>query len=271
MSVYDDLEFAPMLITDVFESMNASSSWYDKTKLTTSGEAVFPFISRTKASNSVNGFCSKQARLPELGNAITIGLDTQTIAYQPVPFYTSQNIQILRHSTLNEAAALVLAACIREQMGKFSWGGNGATLGRLKKTRIMVPVTKDGDGTHVVDWEGMTRLGEELMACALTHTQRTRTVNVIDADAHLPELRYEAMLITDVFETYRQAPAWMNTNQVKSGEPTFPHVTNSAIGNSVSGFITRQGISPNPGNAITVGIDTLNSSNKCSTCGIHGA
>ena len=64
------------------------------------------------------------------------------------------------------------------------------------------------------------------------------------------------MLITDVFDEYRQAPAWLNTNQVRLGEPEFAHVTNSAAGNSVSGFIAHQGVSPNPGNAITVGIDT---------------
>lgn len=57
---------------------------------------------------------------------------------------------------------MVLAALIREQMGKFSWGGNGATLGRLKKTRIMVPVTTDERGDTVVDWDGLTAYGRAL-------------------------------------------------------------------------------------------------------------
>jgi hypothetical protein len=161
-----DLRFEPMAITDVFESMKASRAWYDKTKLRTAGEAAYPFVSRTKAGNSVDGFSSKQEKVPEGGNAITIGLDTQTVAYQAVPFYTSQNIQVLRHPSLNQEAALVLAACIREQMGKFSWGGNGATLGRLKKTRIMVPVLVDASGEQVVDGNGMTRYGRVVRARA---------------------------------------------------------------------------------------------------------
>lgn len=157
-----DLRFEPMLITDVFDSMRASSAWYDRSKLDSTGEAIYPFVSRTKASNGVDGFCPRQEKNPEPGNAITIGLDTQTIGYQPVPFYTSQNIQVLRASALNEDNALVLAALIREQMGKFSWGGNGATLGRLKKTRIMAPVTTDANGQPCVDWDGMTAYGRAL-------------------------------------------------------------------------------------------------------------
>lgn len=151
-----------MLITGVFDSMTSSRAWYDKSKLTTAGEARYPFVSRTRASNGVDGFCPRQSKDPEPGNAVTIGLDTQTIGYQPVPFYTSQNIQVLRHERLEQDAGLILAALIREQMSKFGWGGNGATLGRLCKTRMMVPVTIDRDGNQVVDWEGMSKYGRAL-------------------------------------------------------------------------------------------------------------
>lgn len=157
-----ELRFEPMFITDVFDSMKASKAWYDKSKLCLSGVPVFPFVSRAKASNGVDSFCPRQDKAPEAGNAMTIGLDTQTIGYQPVPFYTSQNIQVLRHERLNESNALVLSSLIQEQMGKFSWGGNGATLGRLKKTHIMVPVVTDGSGEDVVDWESMAAYGRAL-------------------------------------------------------------------------------------------------------------
>ncbi len=170
MSVLDTLDFQPMFITDVFDSITASKAWYDKSKLCLSGVPVFPFVSRTKASNGVDSFCPRQNKSPEVGNAMTIGLDTQTIGYQPVPFYTSQNIQVLRHERLNESNALVLSSLIQEQMGKFSWGGNGATLGRLKKTRIMVPALTAADGTIEADWEGMDRLGAELLDQVVTHT-----------------------------------------------------------------------------------------------------
>lgn len=157
--VLPELKFKPMFITDVFDSVTASQSWYDKNKLCVTGVATYPFVSRTKMHNGIDTFCASQDSPPEAGNAITIGLDTQTIGYQPVAFYTGQNVQVLRHQRLNESNALVLASLLREQMRKFSWGGNGATLGRLRATRIMVPVISDASGEDAVDWDGMSAYG----------------------------------------------------------------------------------------------------------------
>lgn len=197
MSDYDDLLFAPILITSVFESMVASTAWYDKSKLSESDEPTFPFVSRTRSSNGMDGFCGRQEKEPEAGNAITIGLDTQTVAYQPVPFYTSQNIQVLRHSRLQAASGLALVTTINAQMGKFSWGGNGATLGRLRKTRVMVPVLTDASGAQVVDWDGLTRLGNSLLAKSrsLARSVESRQACV---DDRLPDLTFQPVYVLDV-------------------------------------------------------------------------
>lgn len=178
-SVLPALTFAPMLITDVCMSMRASSAWYDKSSLVLIGQATHPFVSRTRESNGIDGSCPRQEKNPEPENAITIGLDTQTVAYQPAAFYTSQNIQVLRHERLGIDSGLVLVTTIRQQMSKFSWGGNGATLGRLRKTRIMVPVRTDADadGEQVVDWEGMSRFGRALRA------EAERSMNAVLGDA----------------------------------------------------------------------------------------
>lgn len=258
MSTYDSLKFAPVLITDVFEKMNGSNAWYDKSKLATKGDSTFPFVSRTKASNGVAGFCSQQEKPPEPGNALIIGLDTQTVAYQPVPFYTGQNIQVLRHPKLSPATALVLAACIKEQMGKFSWGGNGATLGRLKKTRIMVPVVTGDNGAQSVDWTGMDRLGEELTARALTHAEGARATDATETDSELPELVFEPMLITNVFQTMKAAGKWFDYSKARiQGTAVVPYVARSGGGNGIGSFLPHQGFSPpNAGNAITIGVST---------------
>lgn len=255
MTTLDGLKFAPVLMTEVFDSVRASRAWYDKSKLEGQGEKIFPFVSRSRADNGVDSFCSRQEKNPEAGNAITIGLDTQTLGYQPMPFYTSQNIQVLRHENLDTPTALVLMALVKDQLGKFSWGGNGATLGRLVKTRMMVPVTQNGDGDQVVYWEGIRTFGETLLARARSASSRVRKFESAVAGA-APEVTFTPMLMTEVFSEYRQAPAWLNTNQVEPGEPAYPHVTNSAASNSVSAFIARQEQRPNRGNAITIGIDT---------------
>lgn len=164
MSLPDTLNFQPMLITDVFETMKASTAWYDKTKLSQDGEALFPFVTRSRVRNGIESFCCGQEKPAEPGNAITLGLDTQSIAYQPAAFYTSQNIQVLRHAKLTRNSALVLVSLINQQMSKFSWGGNGATLGRLKKTRIMVPTCGDEHIGNRVDWDGLDKFGRRLFA-----------------------------------------------------------------------------------------------------------
>ncbi len=78
-----------------------------------------------------------------------------------MPFYSSKEIQVLRHQQLSADNGLVFVALLREQMSKFQWG-NGASLERLNSTRIMVPVTTDADGKPVVDWDGISRYGHAL-------------------------------------------------------------------------------------------------------------
>ncbi|MBF4549393.1 restriction endonuclease subunit S [Pseudoclavibacter sp. VKM Ac-2888] len=196
MSAYDDLTFAPVLITDVFDTMSASSAWFDKNKLR-KGPGSYSYVSRSGLSNGFESEVGRQDLEPNAGNAVTIGVDTQTVFYQPAPFYTSVKIQVLRHELLNEASGLVLVSLLRSQMRKFAWG-NGASLVRLAATRIMAPVTTDDDGEQAVDWVGMTRLGEELMAQAITRTHSARTSGDADANAGLPNLRFAPMFVIDV-------------------------------------------------------------------------
>lgn len=61
-------------------------------------------------------------------------------------FYTSQSIQVLRHPNLMPSSAAVLMTVIKTQLRECSWGGNGATLERLKATKIIVPTTFDSAG-----------------------------------------------------------------------------------------------------------------------------
>jgi hypothetical protein len=157
-----ELAYAPMLITDVFESMRAAGKWFDLSKAISSGSPSTPYVARSGGGNGIGSFLPHQRfDPPNEGNAITIGVSTSTVFYQPVPFYTSKEIQVLRHHRLSADNGLILVALLREQMSKFRWG-NGASLERLKATRIMVPVTTDADGEPVVDWDGMSRYGSAL-------------------------------------------------------------------------------------------------------------
>ena len=253
MSVLDSLDFQPMLITDVFESMSASKAWYDKNKLQ-SGPGSYPYVSRSRVSNGYEDTIGHQDLPPNPGNAITIGVDTQSVFYQPASFYTSVKIQVLRHSRLSEANALVLVSLIREQMMKFQWG-NGVSLARLAQTHIMVPVITHADGKIEVDWDGMDRLGAELLGHVLTHTHSARQTDSADDDT-LPELRFEPMLITDVFESMTASKAWYDRVHLADGAGRNLYLSQTSGGNSVSAIVADQDSSPEPGNCITVTLKT---------------
>jgi hypothetical protein len=132
--------------------ISSSSSGIDKNKLECSVDALkIPYVTRTDLNNGINDFISdiqKNKYKMDEGNVITIGLDTQTVFYQPYQFYAGQNIQVLRHENLNEFNAEFLVPLIKVQMKKFNWGGNGATLGRLFKTKLMLPI----DNNENIDW-----------------------------------------------------------------------------------------------------------------------
>ncbi|MCD2444344.1 restriction endonuclease subunit S [Agromyces sp. SYSU K20354] len=196
MSIYGELTFAPLLITDVFESMKASSAWFDKVHLK-NGDPTVPYLSQTQSANSIAAIVADQDVAPEPGNCITVTLKTQATFYQPVAFYTAQNFLLFRHERLNERSGIVLVTIMRRAMNKFSWG-YGVSMARLRKTRIMVPVTVDTTGEQIVDWDGMERLGAELMATAVMRTHSTRTTDGFDADTDLPNLKFEPMYVIDL-------------------------------------------------------------------------
>ena len=256
MSIYDTLNFQPMLITEVFESVTAAGKWFDLSKASTRGPRVHPYVARSGGGNGIGAIIPRQEiDPPNVGSCITVGVSTSTVFYQPVPFYTSKEIQVLRHHRLNELTGPVLVTLLRQQMGKFQWG-NGASLVRLKATKIMVPVTVSSSGETVVDWDGLSEFGRELFAEIHTHTHRARpsVTNHVDEP---PELTFEPMLITDVFESIAASKAWYDKSALRtSGISSYPFISRTKTDNGVDGFCSRQEKDPEAGNAITIGLDT---------------
>lgn len=106
-----------------------------------------PYLTRTDLDNGYDSFIPTQVARYKIdeGNVITIGLDTQTVFYQPTSFYTGQNIQVVRHPKLDKYNALFLVVAIKKLVERFSWGSYGATLTRLRKSRIYLPADSDGN------------------------------------------------------------------------------------------------------------------------------
>ena len=127
--------------------IEATHSSIDGVRLIDDGEKLVPYITRSDVNNGLARFVSQKNYEfgSDDGGCITVGLDTQTAFYQPHKFVTGQNVQIITGKNLSEDIAQFLVPILRQQMtAKFNWGGNGATLGRMKKLSIMLPVTDDG-------------------------------------------------------------------------------------------------------------------------------
>lgn len=141
--------------------IHATSTGIDGVKLKDGNDSALPYITRTETNNGIAKFISAKNLEygKDAGGCITIGLDTQTAYWQPVDFVTGQNIHVLRSDKLNYYSYQFITVILRQQMkSKFNWGGNGATLGRLKKLKIMLPVTEDGQP----DYEFITAYMREL-------------------------------------------------------------------------------------------------------------
>lgn len=138
-------EWEDFCLDDLFK-ITSTSSGIDKCRLINI-EGNMPYITRTDKNNGYELYVGTQDAKYKVdsGNVITIGLDTQTVFYQQHSFYTGQNIQILQSSHLNKYTALFIIPMIKILMQKFNWGGNGATLTRLRRSRILLPIVKKGE------------------------------------------------------------------------------------------------------------------------------
>lgn len=161
-----DRDWREFVFGDVFD-IQATSSGIDKKKLF-GGIGNVPYLTRTDNNNGIDGFVEPQeASSLDEGNVITIGLDTQTVFYQESSFYTGQNIQVVRHKKLDKYNALFIIRAIKILVQKFSWGSYGATLTRLRRGKLFLPIQSDG----TPDWEFMSafmqRVEQETLGKAL--------------------------------------------------------------------------------------------------------
>lgn len=150
-------------IENVFEEVKSSEYSLDYISLQEKHRQnkKIAYITRTAQNNGISNFIadmSDENNKPIDGNCITIGLDTATINYQCCPFYTGQNIHIIRDKKLNRYIALFVIPLIQQSLDKFSWGGYSATLGRFRKTRISLPVTQQGNP----DWNFMEQFMKDI-------------------------------------------------------------------------------------------------------------
>ena len=224
--------------------IESTSSGIDKNKLNLQGGNI-PYITRSDVANGINLFLSEKQQSKykiDSGNCITVGLDTQTVFYQPYSFFTGQNIQVLSYENCTKENALFISKLIQLQMVKFNWGGNGATLGRLSRTKILLPVTASGE----IDYEFMESFIQKLENTKLDEYKEyaKKRVNEIlfsqkIENAKLEEKNWKPFLIGEIFNKFVQGKSkGLNHLNEKNGEIPYLGATNR--NNGVLTFVNEE-------------------------------
>lgn len=232
--------------------IKTTDSSIDGVRLIDDDEKSVPYVTLSDSNNGLARFVSPKNYEfgSDDGGCITVGLDTQTAFYQPHKFVTGQNIQIITGESLNEDVAQFMVPILRQQMtAKFNWGGNGATLGRMKRLTVMLPVTDSGE----LDYEYMaeyTRQKRETMLNKYLEYVEERIAEMEHKDIPaLDEKEWDEFFIGDLFEVSR--PKARNKDDYDFGNT--PFVASGALNNGVMKCCdAKQDEQLDAGNCITV-------------------
>lgn len=216
--------------------IKTTDSSIDGVRLIDDDEKSVPYVTRSDSNNGLARFVSPKNYEfgSDDGGCITVGLDTQTAFYQSHKFVTGQNIQIITGESLNEDVAQFMVPILRQQMtAKFNWGGNGATLGRMKRLTVMLPVTDSGE----LDYEYMaeyTRQKRETMLnkCFEYVEERIAEMEHKGIPA-LDEKEWKPILISSMFELVRGREN--NMAMLEDGDT--PLISAKANNNGLKGFV----------------------------------
>lgn len=218
--------------------ITSTKSGIDKNKLNIE-VGFIPYITRTDMQNGINMFITdKQNNRYNIdeGNVITIGLDTQTVFYQPTAFYTGQNIQVLRNKNLNKYTAMFIIPSIKIQMQKFNWGGNGATLGRLNRTRLVLPINSQGQP----NWQFMEdyiKQEQKQQAQKIIDYYERKLVELAGDVGGLDKVEWKTFRFTEVFQEIQRGKRLTKANQTDGPKP---YISSTSENNGVDAFIGNE-------------------------------
>lgn len=216
--------------------LRASLSGIDGIKLLDGTKKNIPYITRQEQNNGVKKFVDKQKSEIDEGNVIIIGLDTQTVFYQPSQFYTGQNVQVLENTHMNKYNALFMIPLIKAQVSKLNWGGNGATLGRLSRMQIMLPVDNAGQPDYKYMEDNVRKKINKIKTKKYIEYAKEK-LNDIEEKKVVPldEKKWSDFFITDIFPEIKRGKRLIKANQK---EGNIPYISSTALNNGVDNFIS---------------------------------
>ena len=142
-----DLNLKQFILSEVFEIK--SLKHIDKNKLK-NGDGNIPYVSQSKLNNGMLKFiCDHGLEKLNLGNCISIGMNTQVVRYQEKDFYSSKDMICIRNNYLNKYIACFICPILENILQqKFNYSYM-ALARRISKLEIPLPATPDGNP----DWD----------------------------------------------------------------------------------------------------------------------
>ena len=231
----ENKEWKEFVFEDFFE-IESTSSGIDRNKLITKAGSI-PYLTRTEKDNAYDSFICKQSDEYEIDNSnvITIGLDTQTVFYQPNEFYTGQNIQIIKFDKLNKYIAEFLIPLIKRQMEKFNWGGNGATLTRLRRSKLLIPITKKNKPDYNFMEQYMRHKEQEKIEKYQIYVQkRLNDLKKTPKTISIDEKEWKEFDLKDIFTEIQRGKRLKKANHLEGLQP---YVSSTGVNNGIDGYV----------------------------------
>ena len=228
----NDREWKVFALLDVFTIASTSSS-IDKTKLVNE-DGRYPYVTRTDEDNGISSFVHvQQGYKTDKGNCITVGLDTQTVFYQQTGFYTGQNIQVLRSEKLNKTNALFLIPLLKGVLSSFYWGSHGATLTRLKRSKILLPTDTRGQPDYVFMEQFIKEREQKKIQAYAAYVDKMASHS--EEVMPLNEKKWSPFVIGDLFTV--EIGKAIDGNKINKTSGKSAYITRRESNNGVDGFI----------------------------------
>lgn len=115
----------------------------------------YPYVARGSSNNGIRGYITEDEQYLSPAKSLSFGQDTATVFYQPNVYFTGDKIKVmvLRDYELNDELAQYFITVTMRAFSTFAWGQSSFNEKILKATKIILPVTSDGD----IDFDYMER------------------------------------------------------------------------------------------------------------------
>lgn len=102
------------------------------------------FVTRSALNNGVSDYIDSEGLSVYDGNCITIGAEGITAFYQPDEFVAGVKVYTLTHQEMNKYNAMFIITLLNLEKYRYNYG-NARILDKIKKEKIKLPITPNGD------------------------------------------------------------------------------------------------------------------------------